>query len=52
MTNTLHTAKTGMSMDTGYREGRGGGGGGGNSCICLCAMIWGILSLVNIIFYV
>ena len=29
MTNTLHTAKTGMSMDTGYREGRGGGGGGG-----------------------
>ena len=28
MTNTLHTAKTGMSMDTGYREGRGGGWGG------------------------
>ena len=26
MTNTLHTAKTGMSMDTGYREGRGGQG--------------------------
>ena len=26
MTNTLHTAKTGMSMDTGHREGRRGGG--------------------------
>ena len=28
MTNTLHTAKAGMSMDTGYREGRRGGGWG------------------------
>ena len=31
MTNTLHTAKAGMSMDTGYREGRRGGGVGGTA---------------------
>ena len=33
MTNTLHTAKTGMSMDTGYREGRGGGGVGRRTAV-------------------
>ena len=29
MTNTLHTAKTGMPMDTGTEREEGGGGGGG-----------------------